>query len=431
MKKGLFLLILVFGINSTHAQNYLDALQPFLGMEGRSGAETGYAPASLDPASSLLGNPAVLTYVEKSALSLDLSVDQIEGVSVFNSSRWDHSTQNNLVFNSISYLKPVPVYRGAWVWGVSLQPVNSFSRTSAFVHLDSDSGDVFTYGHRHSESGSLYAASLGTAFLATMNTSVGLSFSILAGQNTYEKVYTEWDNEDLFEFDTYVDSLRFSPGYFGFSGRVGLYSEFTDHVNLGFSLDLPTLISVTETSSHDEIEWQDTGVKDVYAQETAPKLEYSLRGPLKMSMGLGLNYRPILLSFNYRYLAYRWIALNGDLINPENGSAVSDIVASGIESNVENVHIYAASAQWELAALKLGLGVSLQNHPLSYYLDDVIRFDAVLGYKLSSGLGLTFALRKDKWQSDLNHELVDGSLRVVDVENNFTKLQFGLSYTFD
>ena len=76
-----------------------------------------------------------------------------------------------LSFNSLTYIYPVHVYRGAWVWGFNLQPINSFNRISQFGDYDPDND--FYYYYRQRETGSLYALTAGTSFLATMNTFTG------------------------------------------------------------------------------------------------------------------------------------------------------------------------------------------------------------------------------------------------------------------
>ena len=80
--RSLILAILVWG-STLHAQNYLDVLRPFQGVRGVTGAESGVVPAGLATGNALVGNPALLSYAEKTFIEADFSHNRIDGVSAF------------------------------------------------------------------------------------------------------------------------------------------------------------------------------------------------------------------------------------------------------------------------------------------------------------------------------------------------------------
>lgn len=426
MKSRIFILVLLLWVGNLFAQNYLDVIRPFRGMTGGSGAESGVAPATMAGNNALLGNPALLSYNEKAYLAFDLSFDQVSGSSVFNSTIWEKPQERGLSFNNLSYIYPVHVYRGAWVWGVSLQTVNSFSSVSEFSDFDPD-GD-FYYRYQNQETGNLTALTLGSSFLATMNTSLGFAVNFLAGENSLTKTYQETDPQDLYTFNRFVDSLHFVPQYRGFGARVGLLSELSETINLGVSVEFPSRISVSETSSRDSIEWFDNGIKDIIAQDTYSALEYTVWGPWRLGLGLGFTADPLEASVNYRFHSYRTTALTGDLFDPISGGSLDAIIDEEIGTYIQNVHEFSASLLWALDPLKLSFAASLMNDPLNYRLNNIVRMELGVVYQLSSGLGFTLALRNEQWQSDLNHILGSGVERSVEVENNFSKFQFGIKY---
>jgi len=424
--KFLFIAMLLWSAN-LFSQSYLDVIRPYYGVSGTSGAESVALPAATTESNALLGNPALLSYVERSFFSADLSFDQIEGKSVYDSKTDAPITSRGLRFNSISYIYPVNVYRGSWVWGFNLQPLYSFNSIQEFKGVDSDTGDNFEYTHRDRQEGVLYALTAGTSFLATMNTSVGFSVSFLSGENAYHKVFQDFDTEDNYTYTEYLDSLSFSPHYTGFSARMGLSSEFSDAIRIGATIEFPSRISISESSTNDTIEWFDDGTKEVWHSESIVGLEYAAWGPWRIGTGLSFSVDPLEVSVNYRFHSYSSSSMKSNLIDAQ-GNDLDEIVASEINLSVQNVHEFSLAMLWSLSPLDISFAASLKNDPLSYRLDDIIRLDTGIAYQFSSGLGLTFAFRNEQWQSDLNHTLFSGSERKVDVQNSYSKFQFGIKY---
>ena len=421
----IFITLLLWGMHA-FSQDYLDVLRPFRGMRGISGAESGVIPASMGATNALMGNPALLSYNERTFFSVDLSYDQIVGTSVFNSTIRENPQDQALRFNGMTYIKPIQVYRGAWVWGINLQPVNSFHSISQFNDYEPDKD--FYYKYLHQESGDLYALTAGTSVLVTMNTSIGYAISYLTGSNTFTKVYEETDPNDLYTFERFVDSLQFKPSYHGFGARVGLLSEVSDNLNLGISIELPSRISVSESASRDSIEWFGDGNKQVYSHDKWYDLDYTVWGPWRLGIGLGFVAQPFEASINYRFHTYSSSFLRSDLYDNESGMDLEQLVDEQIQTYVQDVNEFSASLLWALDPLRLSFAATLMNDPLNYRFDNVIRMDVGLGYQMRSGLGFTLAFRNEQWQSDLNHTLESDVERSVAIENTFSKFQFGIKY---
>ncbi len=426
MKFRILILCLLLWAPALFAQNYLDVLRPFQGMSGRSGAESGVAPAAMSTSNALLGNPALLSYSEDAFVAADLSFDQVQGSSIFNSTIWETTSNGDISLNSLTYINPVHVYRGAWVWGFNLQPVHSFGRINQFGDFDPDQN--FYYQYTQQETGSLYAFSAGTSIMASMHTSVGFAISYLAGENSYSKVYEETDPQDSYTFDRFVDSLHFAPQYRGFGARLGVLSALSEDLNLGLSVEFPSRISVTESAGRDSIEWFDNGLKEIIAHENWTALEYAVWGPWRLGVGLGFTSSPLEASVNYKFHSYRTSSLSGNLTAPNGGGSLEALIDQQINDNVRNVHEFSASLLWSMAPLNLSFGAALMKNPLNYRIENNLRLDVGVGYQLTSGLGFTVALRNEQWQSDLNHTLDSGVLRSVAIDNNFSKFQFGIKY---
>jgi hypothetical protein len=428
MKKIILMLALSAWAVAGFGQNYLDVLRPFRGMEGRSAAESGVIPAAYGGSNALTGNPAVLSYVDKAFLGFDISLDQVRGNSIYNNTIWDQTKSSGLRFNSLTYVHPVRVFRGAWVWAVNIHPVRSYSSSSQFSDMDPD-GD-FNYRKSVEEQGDLYAYTIGTAFLATMHTSLGMSFSVLNGHNESSRVWGESDPLDLYTFDTYVDSLHFEPEYWGVSARVGLSTELTDLLHLGASVEFPSRISITEKSSHYEADFNDDGTTTVYTDEDRADLDYAVWGPWRLGVGLGFVNRPLSASINYRYHSYATIGFVGNLENPDTGEDIRTQIDGEVDDYIQNVNEFSVSLEWDLRPITLSVAGSMMNDPLTYHLNNILRLDTGLSYQFASGLGFTMAYRSEQWQTGLDHETDAGDARSIDVENLFSKIQLGFKYTF-
>lgn len=426
MKTRIILLTILIWGTTLYAQNYLDVLRPYRGMRGIPGSESGVVPASMGASNALMGNPALLSYNKKAYFAADLSYDQVSGTSVFNSTIWEKPEDQGLNISSLSYIKPVRVYRGAWVWAINLQRINSFNSISQFNDYDPDDG--FYYKYLYKESGDLYAVTAASSVLVTMNTSVGYGISLLTGSNSFSKLYEETDPNDVYTFGRFVDSLQFNPRYMGFGARLGLLSEISDNLNLGISIELPSRISVSESASRDSIEWYDDGTSTVFSHNKWADIDYVTWGPWRLGLGLGFVARPFEASMNYRYHSYSTSSLKGDLYDSATGDNLDDVIDDQVDQYVQDVHEFSASLLWEMDPLNLSFAATIMNDPLKYRFDNIIRMDMGIGYQLSSGLGFTLALRNEQWQSDLNHTLSSGVERSVDVENSFSNFQFGIKY---
>jgi len=420
-----FITLLLWGVG-LFPQNYLDVIRPYRGMRGISGAESGVIPTAQSGSNALLGNPALLSYTENTFISTDLAFDQIKSTSVFNSTIMDQPQKQDIMFNSIAYIRPVSVYRGAWVWGFSLQPISSFSSISRFNNFDPD--EDFSYQYQYQETGNLYALTGGSSVLVTMNTSLGFAVSYFAGKNSLTRIYEETDPDDNYLFDRFIDSLRFEPRYSGFGARIGMHSELTEVVKLGISVELPSRLSITESSSRDSVEWYGTGEQQTFSHEKWSGIEYAVWGPWRLGIGLGVGMDPLEASVNYRFHSYNTTSFKGDLYDASSGEDLENVIDEEITRYVQNVHEFSASLQWILNPLALSFGASLMNDPLNYRFDNIIRLDMGVAYQFTSGMGFTLSYRNEQWQSDINHTLENGVDRSVEVENKYAKLQIGMKY---
>lgn len=409
------------------AQDYLDALRPFMGMQGSSGAESGITPASTAPSTALLGNPANLTSSSQTYFGLGLSYDQTSSTSIHNSQLSEPDNFSNFRLNNLTYLYAVPVFRGAWVWAVNLQPVVLLNGTQTFAGTDTDNGAEFSYRESERSQGSIYALSAGTAVLWTERTSVGLAVSMLMGQNTYQSVRRETDPLDNFFFTTYTDSSTTQPTYRGFSLRAGLSTRLNAALHLALSLELPAYISVSENSNSIEVETQDTGVSLTLSESHFTDLVYSLLGPWRAGLGAGFTASNMEVSVNYVYHGFSHITMNSKLLNSTGGSLDDDVNAQ-VGAQLQDVHELAAGLSWSQGPLATSLAARVYNHPRVVNLDMQLRLDAGVEYALNSDLILLFAYRNTQWGTNLDHSLASGTLRSVDVQNTLSLFQFGVKY---
>ena len=430
MKLRIISVLMLLWVLPLWSQNYLDVVRPFYGMRGVSGSESGIFPISAAHSNAVVGNPALLSFSEQAFFSMDMSLDQVSGSSIFESQQTDLEEFQKIRFNNMTYVYPVRVYRGAWVWGFNLQPVHSFNSIQKYAGVDSDNGADFVYSHLHRSTGNIYALSMATSFLWTRNTSLGFGASLLTGRNDYNVVYRESDTQDLFTFDNYLDSLTISPRYRGFSARMGITSDLADAFRVGLTLEFPTRLSVSESSSQQELESQDDGSETILYEADYPRLEYGLWGPWRLGVGLAFMVDPLSVSVNYRYHSFSTASMTSNLIDG-NGDELDAIIDSEIKKYVSDVHEYSAAVNWSMTPLDITFAATVENLPLNDHLDNILRMDAGFAYQLTPKVGITTAFRSISWQSDLDHELFSGTLRHVEVKNSFSQLSLGVKYFLD
>lgn len=414
------------------AQSYLDVIRPFYGMRGTSGAENGVYPVSRAQSNAVLGNPALLSYTERGFYSMDISLDLVGGTSIYAAQKSDPEQFQRVRINSVSYIYPIRVYRGAWVWGFNLQPIHSFNGIQSFsgVDTDVDTGLDFQYSHLESSSGNLYALSMATSFLWKRNTSIGIGASLLTGKNEYQDVYRDFDHLDVFYYDNYLDSTRIAPTYLGGSVRMGLTSDLSDNLRFGASIGFPSKISVAEASSQYETQSYDNGTDTVFYEDNIARLDYSLWGPWELGLGIGFIVKPLSVSVNYNFISYSTSSMVSSLLDTA-GNELDPIVAADISKYIQDVHEYSAALNWMLYPLELSLGASVRNSPIVENSDKIFRMNMGIGYQLHHNVGITFAIRTLSWQSKLDHGPFSTDLPLVEVENTFSQMQLGVKYLLD
>lgn len=424
---GLTILIWVAPVFS---QNYLDVIRPFYGMRGVSGSESGVFPISAAHSNAVLGNPALLSYSQDAFFSMDIGFDQVSGTSIYNSQKSDPAQFQRIRFNNMSYIYPVHVYRGAWVWGFNLQPVHSFSSIQSFEGVDIDGSSDFHYSYLNRSTGSIYALSMASSFLWTRNTSLGFGVSLLTGKNEYHEVYQEKDDLDYFTFENYLDSLYIIPSYRGFAARMGMVTDLSSSFRFGLSLEFPSRLSVTESSGQEEMESYDDGSETVLSEVEYPRIDYVVWGPWRLGLGLAFGVEPLKVSVNYRYHSFSTALMVSDLLDSQEDD-LDEVVKGEISSFVQDVHEYSAAVNWSMTPLNISFAATVENHPLNEILESVLRLDAGFGYRLTPQVGITSAFRSSSWQSDMDHELSSGSFRTVEVKNSFSQISIGVKYFLD
>lgn len=200
-------------------------------------------------------NPANLAMTKYSSV-------QVNGVF----SRYNGVSRNSL--GGISYIVPVQVYRGSLTFGAGVNRERDYN----LYYQDSD---IIQRSH-----GGLYNWHFNGAVEVQKDIFFGGEFSLLSGTRDNDIDF----KDALASVDGYVEE----NAYFGAGARLGVTYHVLPVLNLGFSLDLPTLIGV------------DYSLR-IYDSNSRSTSEFSIKAPGVLRAGLALTLKIVDLYYSYDY----------------------------------------------------------------------------------------------------------------------------------
>ncbi len=429
-KASALLFFLLLFKSSGFGQNYLDALRPFWGMQGRGASRVVGDNVGVFDQEALLVNPAALTFITRPAIYTDLSVDHVRGSTLFLNTFSDSSIRNSFRFNELAGVYPVPVYRGSWVWAAGVQPVYQFDREAHLGFYDQTEDQLRNKDYHLFETGSLYGVSLGTGVLFKKNVSLGTTFTYLYGTNIYSQSYVEEDPNQIWNFfQRYVDSLAYTSDYKGWNLKTGIVIQFPHELLLGGTIETPAFISVDESSLKDTIQIGDFPIDD-YHGFAKDHLTYKLTGPWRFGAGLSFRYTPVYFSVGYRYHTYNKINFSSNLIILPDSTSKDPVINADISALLQPSNEYFASMRFFARDGSLQIGFSKMNQPQRNATSDILRFDFNLGFNPGTEYEIILGLQYSTFQSTslLVYDSAHGVAIPALTDHSVTRFMFGFKY---
>ncbi|NKB70700.1 MAG: hypothetical protein GKR89_26825 [Candidatus Latescibacteria bacterium] len=344
------------------------AIGHFAGVGGRAMGMGGAYLAVADDFTAVYWNPAGLAQMGMPGRA------QREGYVAF--ARNNHQNESaqagfladselsNTRFGSLGFVYPVPVYRGSLVLAAGFNRIKDFDwnlRIQSFA-------DSLQVDDTFSHEGELAMTSLAGAVDVSPNTSLGLTVSIVQGEDESVAEFISLDSEEYYEEKRFVDQQRFTDEYktafvatFGTMVRwpredpvmrlgATLTSGSTHQVEYVFRSPPDTTFSL--------IEYDDgTTVRGV-AQEGGDSYKIAL----PIQVGIGASYQPVpglWLAASAHFAEWSQSEYRGE---DEFGVRAN----ADFETQYEDTIRYHLGAEYQVPAIALDLRVGYYSDPLPF-----------------------------------------------------------------
>ncbi len=324
--KRMFVLICLAALSGAAAQTPEEAVR-FLdngnGVGARALSLGGAYTAAANDYSAIYWNPACLTLLRNSELSVDMYYQRFQNEAEFAGSTTLQS-ENFTAFKSAGMAYRFPTTRGSLVLAFGynrFKDMDDFLSFSGFNTLDNgltfdlenDEGQLASYPYNTNvqqgevirENGHLGAWSLGGGMALSPSFSMGVTFSGYSGSSAYDFLFEQDDVEDGYNqfpanYNHYEVSQYINSSFTGWATRIGGLFELNNDLRMGFSVDLPFTLRVNETySSTDALLFDDDYLDEM--DLGSGEWEYLVRYPASVSGGVALDLDRLLLTASCSY----------------------------------------------------------------------------------------------------------------------------------
>jgi long-subunit fatty acid transport protein len=330
-----------------------DAINFYNDMDGigsRSQAMGNAFVGIADDYSATYWNPAGLAKMQQSEITGDFNY-----LRFTNNARYmgtiSVDDQKFTKLNAIGLAYKFPTTRGSLVMSLGYNRVknyesymnligySSLSNDLAF-ELEDDQGnwDIYHFdkdvrqNEMINQDGYMSITSLAAGIAMSPKFYLGLALNIHSGYHHYLFDYSQIDVHNLYgqypaDFYQYSQHQSIKSMLKGFNLKVGGMFLMTEELSLGLALELPTTILVNEAYSANDVLTYDDGFASEMDLGTG-EWEYEINYPYKVSGGVGLNLKKLLLGASFEYID--WSQVQFDV--PE-GWAVNDDYADMLAEN--------------------------------------------------------------------------------------------------
>jgi len=283
-----------------------------LGVGARAmGMGSAYVAVAED-ATALYYNPAGLAKILRIEVSADFLHQSAENsLDFFGSSKTTDLGKTSLGGLRVAY--PFPTYRGSLVAALGVERVRSFD--SDFWYAGFTSGDVPEVADYEEEaiarSGGMHAWSLGLAFDASRDVSLGATIRYWRGElneeGDYVATYASPFTCDVTEtWNTHAD-------FSGWQFTMGALLNPSPYVRLGGKIDFPVTLTA-DGDDYSRLEFTDCPGAEVIVEDFL--FEDEIRMPFSFSGGIALTPPNLILAFDARYTDWTELEYAGRLRDP-------------------------------------------------------------------------------------------------------------------
>ncbi len=314
----------------------------------------GVGLAIVDDASALATNPAALARLRRMELAGGLAFrGQGRTGSAFGGDINTSVTTTDI--SSLRFAYPFPTFRGSLVVGLSIDQINdlaadflvSYKDSIAWNEPISDTTSVVMEGpwgqtEDFLSSGGIYSLTLGAAFDASENVSLGAAVSYLYGNYAADFLYTANDVEGLSDaYESYSLRVESDSDVAGLRFRMGTLIYLNESLSAGLVVETPTILRFSGYAT------EQGGTVGPDGAEFLDSYYFEDDIGLPFAFGAGIAWNPtdlVAVGFDYHYTNWSEMTYDGRIF---------------IGDRTERKRAYAATSD-----LRVGVEVTLPNLPL-------------------------------------------------------------------
>jgi len=395
-------LLLFFSPLQSNAQNYIDALRPFVGLSGmgaRALALGGAYTSVSNDYSATFWNPAGLTQLNKSSFYTSIGHLTHSADISFGDNSVSNFEDSYSRLDGIGLTFKVPTRRGSLVWAIGRNTLHSFDNNLS-TSIGTSGGKVSVL-----ENGGINAWTGAMGVEISPRTSFGVSLNLLTGDSDYD-----------YKLSGTTDDLAFTikNEYTGFSLIFGgLYRG--DNANFGLSMTMPTYYKVDDIAVGSG--------NDVGANE------YKLNMPFKFDVGISTNLGAVLLAADLHLIDYSQIEFSSNIVDTD-GVIIDGEINRNIQLNLSSNIGYGVGLEYLLPYMNAKIRFGLSDTPSAYKNnegDDRFALSTGVGMLLDKQIKLDFAYIRTNWKRQFSSEFFTQSITEDAVDGRFL---FSVSYRY-
>lgn len=395
-------LLLFFSPLQSNAQNYIDALRPFVGLSGmgaRALALGGAYTAVSNDYSATFWNPAGLTQLNKSSFYTSIGhLTHSADISYGNNSASNFEDSYSRL-DGIGLTFKVPTRRGSLVWALGRNTLYGFD-SNLSTSIGTSGGEISVL-----ESGAIHAWTGAMGIEISPRTSFGVSLNLLTGKSDFDFKLSGTSDDLLF---------KIKAEYTGFSMIFGgLYRG--DIANFGLKITMPTYYKV-----------DDIGIGSL---DDVPANEYKLNMPFKFDVGLSTNWGDVLIAADLHFIDYSQIDFSSNIVDTD-GVIIDGEINRDIQSNLSSNIGYGVGLEYLLPFTNAKIRFGLSDTPSAYKNDDGddrLALSTGVGMLLDKQIKLDFTYIRTNWERQLSSGFFTDSIKEDAVDGRFL---FSVSYRY-
>lgn len=371
--------------------------------------------------SGIYWNPAGLAAIDNSGIQAELSHLQFSNEALYNG----ELTNNNQGFTrlkSIGFVMPLPTAQGSFVIAGGFNRILDYDDHLFFEGIGEDSndlgfdiedenGDVFFYPfdenvYREEEvrsEGSLKQWSLGGAIALSPNFTMGLTTSLVHGEEEYSFAFSQIDDLDIYnvypgDFDEYAVNQFLNSDYYALNFKLGGIIDLNEMIKVGGVITFPSTYYVEETHSFSDNLYFDDGSDD--PTEDSGNWDYHVKTPFIFDAGLAFTNKLFTVSASTRYRDWsqtRFEVADFELDNQDYQNVIGEnnVLAREYDQTLE----YRLGGEVMLPGFntKLRGGYTFIPNPLRNSEDDRSTYSMGVSFKVDKSVSLDLTYMKKDW----------------------------------